>query len=55
MKIKIGKLVEDKGYCEDVFNFFIKSGALKKTNPNFYRKYLNKSLSNLEFGNFVFF
>lgn len=53
MKIEIDKLIEEKEYCREVFNFFIKKEVIKKTNPALFEKYLNKSLNNLEFGNFV--
>jgi uncharacterized protein (UPF0332 family) len=54
MKVEINKLIENKEYCREVFNFFIKKEVIKKTNPALFEKYLNKSLNNLDFGNFVF-
>ncbi|MEK6936027.1 MAG: hypothetical protein AABW67_04505 [Nanoarchaeota archaeon] len=53
MKIEINKLIESEGYCREVFNFFIKKEVIKRTNPDLFEKYLNKSLNNLEFGNFI--
>ncbi|MBU3913338.1 MAG: hypothetical protein KKE50_04555 [Nanoarchaeota archaeon] len=53
MKIEINRLIEEKEYCRDVFNFFINKEIIKKTNPALFEKHLNKSLNNLEFGNFV--
>ncbi len=53
MKIEINKLIEEKEYCRGVFNFFIRKEVIKQTNPALFEKYLNKSLNNLEFGNFV--
>jgi len=53
MKIEISKLIENEEYCKEVFNFFIKKGVIKKTNSALFEKYLNKSLNNLEFGNFI--
>ena len=46
-------MIESEEYCREVFNFFIKKGVIKKTNPALFEKYLNKSLNNLEFGNFI--
>ena len=54
MKIEVDKLIENRKYCEDVFNFFIKKKIIKMTNPDLFEKYLNKALNNLEFGNFIF-
>lgn len=54
MKIEINRLIEDEKYCREVFNFFIKKRIIKKTNPTLFEKHLNKSLNNLEFGNFIF-
>lgn len=54
MKIVIDKLIENEKYCREVFNFYIKKGVIKKTNPDLFEKYLNKSLNNPEFGNFIF-
>ncbi len=53
MEIEINKLIEDENYCRNIFNFFIKKGIIKKTNPELFMKHLNKSISNLEFGNFI--
>jgi len=53
MKIEINKLIGSEEYCREVFNFFIKKGVIKKTNPALFKKYLNKALNNLEFGNFI--
>ena|SRR3989344_8530863 len=53
MKIEINKLIENKEYCREIFNFFIKKEVIKKVNLVLFEKYLNKSLSNLEFANFI--
>lgn len=53
MKIEIDRLIDDKTYCEQVFNFFIKNKTIKKSNSDLFEKYINKSLDNLEFGNFI--
>jgi len=54
MKVEINKLIENKEYCKRVFYFFIKNRTLKLVDSSLYEKYLNKSLNNPEFGNFVF-
>ncbi len=46
-------LIENKEYCRKIFNLFVKKKVIKRINPDLFEKYLNKSLSNLEFGNFV--
>ena len=53
MKVEINKLIENKEYCREIFNFFIKKEVIKKVNLVLFEKYLNKSLSNLEFANFI--
>ncbi len=53
MNIEIKELIESKEYCREVFNFFINKKVIKKTNPALFEKHLNKSLNNLEFGNFI--
>jgi len=53
MKVEVSRLIGEKDYCEQVFNFFIKNKTIRKSNPNLFEKHLNKSLSNLEFGNFI--
>lgn len=53
MKIDVQKLIKDKKYCERSFRHYIKIKILRKTNPNLFKKYLNKALSNLEFANFI--
>ena len=53
MKIEMNRMIRNRSYCKKVFNFFIKNGTIKKSNPELFGKYLNKSLSNLEFGNFI--
>jgi len=54
MKIDINRLIKNKEYCREVFNFFVKRGVIKKSEDRLFEKYLNKSLNNLEFGNFIF-
>jgi len=53
MKIKMDNLIENKEYCRKIFNLFVKKKVIKRINPDLFEKYLNKSLNNLEFGNFV--
>src|SRR3989344_2737732 len=53
MKVEINKLIEEKEYCGEVFNFFIKKEIVKRTNPALFEKHMKKSFNNLEFGNFV--
>ena len=45
-------LIKDKKYCEELFMHYLKTKALRKTNPKF-KKYLNKAISNLELANFL--
>ncbi|MBS3137630.1 hypothetical protein J4232_04305 [Candidatus Woesearchaeota archaeon] len=47
------KLLRDKEYCKKLFKHYIKTKALRKTNPNF-EKYISKAMSNLELANFLF-
>lgn len=54
MIVEIDKLIEDKRYCEKVFYFFIKNRTIKRVDSHLFEKYLNKSLNNLDFGNFIF-
>jgi len=53
MKTNIQKLIEDKKYCETVFKYYVKIKTLKETSPELFGKHINKSLSNLEFANFI--
>lgn len=53
MKVGIDKLIENRRYCRMIFNLFIEKKVIKRTNPDLFEKYLNKSLNNLEFGNFI--
>ena len=53
MKFELNRLTKDKKYCEELFSHYLKTKVIKKTNPD-YKKYLNKSISNLEFANFLF-
>ncbi len=53
MKIDVYALMKDGGYCTKVFNFFIKNRSLMKVNSALFEKHLNKSVSNLEFANFI--
>ena len=52
MKFNPNNLVKDKKYCEELFKHYLKTKALRKTNPE-YKKYLNKAISNLDFANFL--
>ncbi len=53
MRIDVQRLVKDKNYCETVFRYYVKMRVLRKTEPKFFGKHVNKSLSNLEFANFI--
>ena len=52
MKFDTKRLTKEKEYCEELFNYYIKIKTLRKTNPD-YKKYIDKSLSNLELANFL--
>lgn len=54
MKIDSIRLIENKEYCREVFNFFVQNRIIKKINFSLFEKHLNKSINNLEFGNFIF-
>lgn len=51
--IDIKKIIEDKKYCEEMFQIFIKKKIIKKEGSKTFRKYFDKSLNNLEFANFI--
>lgn len=53
MKVDMKKLINDKEYCESVFRDYVKIRVLRKTDSKLFGKHLNKSLSNLEFANFI--
>lgn len=53
MKIDVQKLIKDKKYCETIFKHYIKIRLLRKTEPTLFNKYINKSMDNLEFANFI--
>ncbi len=53
MKIEIDKMIEDKEYCGKIFDFFIRQDVINKGTSVLFEKYLNRSLNNLEFGNFI--
>lgn len=52
MKFDSNKLIKDKKYCEDLFKYYIKIKALRKTNLE-YKKHINKAISNLDFANYL--
>ncbi|MEK6941178.1 MAG: hypothetical protein AABW49_04745 [Nanoarchaeota archaeon] len=52
MKFLPHNIALDKKYCEDLFEHYLKTNALRKTHPE-YKKYLNKAVSNLELANFL--
>ena len=52
MKINTKELLNNRKYCEKIFKFFIKIKAIIPESDS-YEKYLNKSLKNLEFANFI--
>lgn len=53
LKIDTNRLIEDKKYCEDVFNYFLRVKTIKETHTAFFVKHINKAISNLEFANFI--
>lgn len=53
MKVNINKLINNKKYCEKVFKHYLKLKVLKKALKPSFQKNVNKSISNLEFGNFI--
>jgi len=53
MKVDVQRLVKDKKYCETVFKHYTKIRLLRKTDSSLFDKYINKSMSNLEFANFI--
>jgi len=52
MRINMKRLIKEEKYCKKVFEFFIKTGAIRKEQVS-YKRHLDKSLSNLEFANFI--
>ncbi|MFH1591836.1 MAG: hypothetical protein ABIB47_00510 [Candidatus Woesearchaeota archaeon] len=53
MKVNIPKLLEDKEYCEVVFNNYLRIRVLREVEPESFGKYLNRAINNLEFANFI--
>lgn len=53
LKIDTNKIIEDKEYCEDVFNYFLRVKTIKEIRTTFFEKHINKAISNLEFANFI--
>ena len=47
------KLIDEKDYCEKVFNFFLKKGIIKIDKFFSFKKHLDKSINNLMFANFI--
>jgi len=52
MKFDSGKLILEKNYCEELFNYYLKIKALRKTNL-YFKKHINKAVSNLDLANFI--
>src|SRR3989344_3062795 len=52
MIIDFNQLITSKEYCEKTFSYFLKKKVLKQER-GFLIKYVNKSISNLEFANFI--
>ena len=53
MKIDTYRIIEDADYCEEVFNYFLKIKKIKENKLKLFKKHIDKSLSNLEFANFI--
>lgn len=53
MKLNKEKLIENKEYCEKVFQKFLKNKIIKEDETKLFRKYLDKSINNMEFANFI--
>ncbi len=53
MKFDANTLIKNKKYCEKLFKHYLKRKVLIKTNPEGYKKYLNKAISNLDLANFL--
>ena len=53
MKIEKAKLIESKEYCEKLFQSFLDKNIIRKDEARLFRKYLDKSINNLEFANFI--
>jgi uncharacterized protein (UPF0332 family) len=51
MRVDLKKLVSSEKYCKRVFDFFVKNGVVKRGGN--YESHLRKSVSNLDFGNFI--
>jgi len=51
--IKPEKLITDKAYCEKVFKFFLKTGAIREDKLKSFKRHLDKSINNLEFANYI--
>ncbi|MDD5417626.1 MAG: hypothetical protein PHW96_01925 [Candidatus Nanoarchaeia archaeon] len=52
MKFEPNKLIKDKKYCEELFKYYIKIKAIRKTSLE-YKKHIKKAVSNLEFANYL--
>ena len=52
MKFNANQLTTEKRYCEELFSHYLRTKALRKTNPD-YKKHINKAISNLELANFL--
>ena len=47
------KLLTDKDYCEKIFRLFLKKKIIKEDQLKAFKKYLDKSINNLEFANYI--
>ena len=47
------RLLKDKKYCEEAFEFFLKKKIIKEDKLNAFKKHLDKSINNLEFANYI--
>ena len=53
MKVDFQKLIEDKEYCEKIFKYFLNKKIIKENKLRLFEKHINKSISNLEFSNYL--
>ena len=53
MKINIKKILDKKEYCEKIFMEFLNNKLIRENQSQSFESNLNKSIKNLEFGNFI--
>lgn len=52
MNFQAKSMIQEKKYCEKLFDHYLKKKVLQKTNPNHIRN-MNKAISNLELANYL--